>query len=78
MARGDCTFRQRDLTAAIKAARNAGIENVRVEISRDGKIVVTANTPTKQPADVVERTNSRRRSKKRELQPWPWEKERTE
>jgi hypothetical protein len=40
MARGECTFRQRDVTAALKAARDAGAEVARVEIDRDGRIVV--------------------------------------
>jgi hypothetical protein len=46
MARGACTFKQRDLTAAIKAARAAGVEVQRVEIDRDGKIVIQAAAPT--------------------------------
>jgi hypothetical protein len=29
-----CTFRQRDVKEAIKAARNAGLENFRVDIDR--------------------------------------------
>ena len=40
MARGPTTFRQRDATAAIKAARAAGLEVARVEIGKDGKIVI--------------------------------------
>jgi hypothetical protein len=40
MSRGLSTFRQRDLTAAVKAMRTAGLEVSRVEIGRDGKIVV--------------------------------------
>ena len=34
------TFRQRDITAAIKAAERAGKEVVRVEVGKDGKIVI--------------------------------------
>lgn len=42
MGRGPCTFRQRDLTLAMKCAQAAGVEIVRVEIDRNGKIVVVA------------------------------------
>lgn len=41
MARGHCTFKQRDVTAAVKAVAKAGVAVARVEIDRDGKIVVT-------------------------------------
>jgi hypothetical protein len=34
------TFRQSDITKAIRAARKAGVENVRVEIAKDGRIVI--------------------------------------
>ena len=40
MSRGPATFRQRDLTAAVKAMQAAGCEVARVEIGKDGKIVV--------------------------------------
>jgi hypothetical protein len=40
MARGKCNFRQRDLAAAMKAARAAGIAVARYEVGADGKIVV--------------------------------------
>jgi hypothetical protein len=42
MARGPCTFRQADVTRALKAARAAGFEHVRVEIDREGKIAIVA------------------------------------
>jgi hypothetical protein len=43
LARRSCTFRQRDLTAAIKAARAAGIDP-RVEIDRiTGNLIITQN-----------------------------------
>jgi hypothetical protein len=45
MARGECTFRQRDVTAALKAAKDAGAEVARVEIDKDGKIVVIMGKP---------------------------------
>jgi len=42
MARGPQTFRQRDVAAAIKAARQAGIEIARVKIEKDGTITVVS------------------------------------
>jgi hypothetical protein len=45
MARGECTFRQRDVTAALKAAKDAGAEVERVEIDKAGKIVVIMGKP---------------------------------
>jgi hypothetical protein len=41
-----CTFRQRDVKEAIKAARLAGLENFRVEIDRaTGRISVVTMAP---------------------------------
>jgi hypothetical protein len=40
MARGPLTFRQRDVTRAIKAAQAAGVALTRVWIEADGKIVL--------------------------------------
>jgi len=40
MSRSQSTFRQTDLTRAIRAARNAGVEVARAEIAKDGKIVI--------------------------------------
>jgi hypothetical protein len=40
MARGRLTFRQQDLVRALKGARAAGLEISKVEIDKDGKIVV--------------------------------------
>jgi hypothetical protein len=45
MSRGPATFRQRDLTAAVKAIVAAGCEVARVEIGRDGKIIVVTGKP---------------------------------
>jgi hypothetical protein len=39
MPRAPCTFRQRDLARAIRAIASTGVEG-RVEIGRDGKMVV--------------------------------------
>ncbi len=40
MSRSPSRFRQTDLTRAIKAARNAGVDVARAEIAKDGKIVI--------------------------------------
>ena len=45
MPRGDCTFRKRDVAAAIAGARQAGLEVERVEIDREGKIVLHTARP---------------------------------
>jgi hypothetical protein len=45
MSRGSCTFRQRDMTRAVKAmvAAGANLAHIRVEISKAGSITVTAS-----------------------------------
>jgi len=40
MPRGRCTFRQRDVTAAVKAMIAAGCAVFRVVIDREGRIVL--------------------------------------
>jgi hypothetical protein len=40
MSRGQQTFKQRDVTKAIKATVKAGIAVERVEIDKDGKIII--------------------------------------
>lgn len=50
MARGTCTFKQRDVQAAVKAVRAAGCEVDRVEIGKDGKITVITNGKAHEPA----------------------------
>ena len=40
-----CTFRQRDVKEAIKAARAAGLENFRVTIDKQGVISVMPMAP---------------------------------
>jgi hypothetical protein len=56
MARGPCNFRQTDLKRAIKGARAAGMEVARVEINKDGVIVVVPSKP-QEPADERSETN---------------------
>ncbi|CCE11552.1 conserved hypothetical protein [Bradyrhizobium sp. STM 3843] len=42
----NCTFRQRDVKAAIKAARAAGLENFRIEVDQaTGRISVVTMKP---------------------------------
>jgi nitrate reductase NapAB chaperone NapD len=40
MSRRPCTFRQSDVTRALKAAKAAGVEVDRIEIDHDGKLIV--------------------------------------
>jgi hypothetical protein len=52
MSRSPSTFRQTDLTRAIKAARNAGVEVARAEIAKDGKIIIIIGETTGSSADI--------------------------
>jgi hypothetical protein len=45
MSRGQQTFRQGDVTKALKATVKAGIAVRRIEIDKDGKISVVTGTP---------------------------------
>jgi len=45
MPRSRSTFRKRDLQLAVETTRAAGLEIGRVEIDRDGKIVVVTGKP---------------------------------
>jgi hypothetical protein len=56
MARGPCTFRQTDIKRAIKGATAAGMEIARVEISKDGVIVMVPSKP-EEPVDERPETN---------------------
>ena len=40
MARGRLAFKQHDITRAVKAVAEAGVPISRVEVTKDGKIVV--------------------------------------
>ena len=56
MARAPSTFRQGDITRAVKAVRCAGVEIARVEIAKDGKIVIiTAAEPAPPEANEWDR-----------------------
>jgi hypothetical protein len=45
MPRGPCSFRQQDVTRALKATVAAGIDVQRIEIDKDGKIVIVIRKP---------------------------------
>lgn len=45
MARSTLTFKQQDVTRAVKAVAAAGCQISRVEVGKDGKIVVVATGP---------------------------------
>jgi hypothetical protein len=49
------TFRQRDVTAAVKAAIAAGLDIARVEIDKTGKIILITGKPS--PCDLNERSD---------------------
>lgn len=50
MPRGPVNFRERDVAAAIRAARKAGETGaVRVEIGKDGKIVIITSRENAEP-----------------------------
>ena len=53
------SFRQRDMTRAIKAARLAGLAVERVEVDKDGKIIVVTGKP-ETPGDVAAQTADRK------------------
>jgi hypothetical protein len=49
MSRGPATFRQRDVAAMLKAARAAGCEVSRVEVGKDGRIILILTNGKEQP-----------------------------
>jgi hypothetical protein len=51
MARGNLPFRQCDVTRAVKAVVAAGVEVTRVEVDKDGRIVVIAGKPVPNGGD---------------------------
>jgi hypothetical protein len=54
MSRAPCTFRQQDVTRAVKAVAAAGAHIARVEIDRAGKIVIITTEATDQPGEITE------------------------
>ena len=49
MSRAPSTFRQQDVTKAVKAVAAAGVHIARVEIDRDGRIVIIASNGKLEP-----------------------------
>jgi hypothetical protein len=48
MTRGPSIFRQQDITKAIKGATKAGVNIGRIEIAKDGRIVIITATEAAQ------------------------------
>jgi hypothetical protein len=44
MPRGPTTYKKRDLDVALRSAREAGLTVVRVEVDRDGRIIITTGS----------------------------------
>ena len=57
MARAPSTFRQQDVTRAVKAVTAAGVHIARIEIDKTGKIVIITADATGQPGERRRRTN---------------------
>jgi hypothetical protein len=51
MSRGQQTFRQRDVTKAVKGALATGVPIASVRVDKDGAIVVTFGDPEKIESD---------------------------
>jgi hypothetical protein len=56
MARAPSTFRQNDVTRAIKATKAAGVDIARIEIAKDGRIIII--TPVEAAQIGAEEENS--------------------
>ena len=54
MARAPSTFRQQDVTRAVKAVTAAGVHIARVEIDKSGKIVIITADATGRPGETKE------------------------
>jgi hypothetical protein len=54
MARAPSTFRQQDVTRAVKAVAAAGVHIARIEIDKAGKIVIITAGGTNQPGETTE------------------------
>jgi hypothetical protein len=55
MTRVPSSFRKADVTRAVKAVATAGVGIARVEIGRDGKIVIVTQQEAASPQDELDR-----------------------
>jgi hypothetical protein len=51
MSRAPSTFRQQDVTRAVKAVAAAGVDIARIEIDRAGRIVIIAAKGSAEPGE---------------------------
>lgn len=58
MGHGPSTFKKRDVRTALEAVRESGVEIARIEIDKDGKIVIVAGKPVEN-SDSTETKQSR-------------------
>jgi hypothetical protein len=49
MARAPSTFRQQDVARAIRAAIAAGVDIARIEVAKDGTIVIVTASQDREP-----------------------------
>jgi hypothetical protein len=49
MGHGRCTFKEVDLTRALRAVKKAGTQVARAEVARDGKIVLVLKKDGERP-----------------------------
>ena len=54
MPRAPSTFRQQDVTRAVKAVTAAGVHIARIEIDKAGKIVIITADPTNRSDEMTE------------------------
>jgi hypothetical protein len=54
MARAPSTFRQQDVTRAVRAVAAAGVNIARIEIAKDGRIVIISSAALTQGGEVEE------------------------
>jgi hypothetical protein len=54
MARASSTFRQQDVTRALKAVTAAGVDIARIEIDKAGKIVIVTTNEESQGGPAVQ------------------------
>jgi hypothetical protein len=54
MSRRPCVFRQRDMTRAVKGVTAAGVTVAKVQVDKDGKIVVVVGEPRQNSVSSIE------------------------